>query len=166
MYEGSALTGIGHVSDWLASCSVCLCGFCHGIMEVWNPQGASTLQELNLKAPTCCSLGVTCNELLPLPTPTAALKSHSNAGTKAPEQGWVWEAVAPLRGSSDCLGRCSSEASLSKKKKKCSVCQKLEASDVYMQHEHFNQMGKKKPVQTGEAVGSSVGKREPEVLHR
>lgn len=116
MYEGSALTGIGHVSDWLASCSVCLCGFCHGIMEVWNPQGASTLQELNLKAPTCCSLGVTCNELLPLPTPTAALKSHSNAGTKAPEQGWVWEAVAPLRGSSDCLGRCSSEASLSKKK--------------------------------------------------
>lgn len=48
------------------------------------------------------------------------------------------------------------------------MCQKLGPSDrvrVYMLHERFNQMGKEKPVQTGEALESSVGKHEPEVLH-
>ena len=42
---------------------------------------------------------------------------------------------------------------------------KLGPSDVYTQQERFNQTGKK-PVQTGEALGSSVGKHEPEVLRR
>lgn len=67
-YEGSVLTSTG---TYLTSCSVCMGGFCHRTLEVWNPQGASAvLQELHLEAPTCCSLGVTRSELLPLPTHT------------------------------------------------------------------------------------------------
>lgn len=60
-----------YLTGWLPALSA-ICGFCQRIMEVWNPQEASsTLQEQieNLKAPTCCSLGVTCNELLPVATP-------------------------------------------------------------------------------------------------
>lgn len=40
MSEGSASTGIGHVSDWLTSCSACLCGFCHRTMEGLESTGS------------------------------------------------------------------------------------------------------------------------------
>lgn len=42
MSEGSASTGIGHVSDWLTSCSACLCGFCHRTMEGLESTGSET----------------------------------------------------------------------------------------------------------------------------
>lgn len=69
--EGSASTGIGHVSDWLTSCSACLCGFCHRTMEGLESIGSfcGHSESETSKLPAAASWGDLRRTMAVSPTP-------------------------------------------------------------------------------------------------